>query len=212
MTPFRKLEAVAAPMLLDSIDTDAIIPVAQIKTLERKFAGSLFFNQRYRDDGSDNPDFVLNQPQYRDAKIIVAGYNFGCGSSREHAVWALLDYGIRCVVAGSFGDIFYSNSIKGGLLPVKLPPAALSALGQAVIKAAGLNPTIIDLESQLVTDPDGGRYQFRVEPSDRRALLEGLDSIGLTLLRVGEISSFQAKDRNKRPWIYDISLTGGTPT
>jgi 3-isopropylmalate/(R)-2-methylmalate dehydratase small subunit len=211
MEKFTKLEAVAAPMLRDNIDTDAIIPVAQMKVLAGDFGKSLFFNLRYRPDGSENPDFVLNRPEYRSARILVAANNFACGSSREHAVWALLGFGIRCVIAESFGDIFYNNSFRMGLLPVVLPREQVQALGEAVTAAAGTRNVVVDLQAQTITGPDAIVYAFEIDANRRRILLEGLDGVGVTLLRADDIAAFQARDRVDRPWVYDIGLTDGTP-
>ncbi len=193
-------------MMVPNIDTDAIIPVEQMKTLDADFGRCLFFNQRYRLDGSDNPDFALNRPPYRKAKILVAGENFGCGSSREHAVWALVSFGIRCVIAPSFGDIFYNNSFKNGLLPVQLPANVVEAL--AVRIAADANPdslpVIVDLEACTVRGPGTGgpAIAFDIDPERREALLEGLDEIGVTLKHEAQIAAFQARDAAQRPWIY----------
>lgn len=202
MEPLGKLVAVAAPMLRNNIDTDAIIPVEHIKSLTADFGKYLFANWRYRSDGSEDPQFVLNRPEYRSARILIAGDNFGCGSSREHAVWALLGYGIRCVVAESFGDIFYNNSLRMGLLPVVLPRAAVQALGRAVSAAAGTRPTIADVESLTLIGPDESIYTFELDAARRQMLLEGLDGIGITLLRAAEIAAFQERDRAHRPWVY----------
>jgi 3-isopropylmalate/(R)-2-methylmalate dehydratase small subunit len=212
MEKFQRLEAVAAPMLRDNIDTDAIIPVAQMKVLSGDFGKSLFYNLRYRNDGSENPDFVLNRPEYRNARILVAANNFGCGSSREHAVWALLGFGIRCVIAESFGDIFYNSSFRMGLLPVVLPHEQVKQLGEAVTSTAGKRDVVVDLEFESVTGPDGTVYPFQVDATRRRILFEGLDAVGITLLGADAIADFQARDRIKRPWVYDIGLTDGTPS
>ncbi|MBM3347221.1 MAG: 3-isopropylmalate dehydratase small subunit, partial [Betaproteobacteria bacterium] len=179
MEKFKTLHAVAVPMLRDNIDTDAILPVAYMKTIKSDFGKDLFHNLRYRPDGSENPDFILNQPAYRGSKIIVSHNNFGCGSSRETAVWALLGYGIRAVVAESFGDIFYNNSFRMGLLPITLPREQLHALGEAVEKASGGKATIVDLESQTITGPDDVTYTFEIDATRRKILLEGLDGVGL---------------------------------
>jgi len=203
---FSRLEAVAAPMLRDNIDTDAIIPVAHMKTMSGEFGKSLFANLRYQDDGNEDPEFVLNRPQFRDAKILVGGENFGCGSSREHAVWALLGFGIRCVVASSYGDIFYNNSFQMGLLPIVLPPAELEKLGAEVTAADGVRRTTVDLEQLEILGPVGGHYRFDVGPLKRRALLEGLDAVGVTLLHADQIDAFQSRDQGRRPWIHQLEL------
>ena len=211
MEKFKTLHSVAVPMLRDNIDTDAILPVAYMKTIKSDFGRDLFHNQRYKTDGSENPDFILNKPEYRPSQIIVAHNNFGCGSSRETAVWALLGYGIRAVVAESFGDIFYNSSFRMGLLPITLPREELHALGEAVEKAGGKKSTIVDLESQTITGPDNVTYKFHIDATRRKILLEGLDGVGLTLLHANAIAAFQKKDRARRPWIHDIGLVNGTP-
>jgi 3-isopropylmalate/(R)-2-methylmalate dehydratase small subunit len=208
---FTTLYGTAAPMMVPNVDTDAIMPVEQMKTLDINFANCLFFNHRYRADGSDNPDFVLNRPPYRDAKILVAGANFGCGSSREHAVWALMAYGIRCVIAPSFGDIFYNNSFKNGLLAVRLPADSVGALA-ASIEAdtdAARPPLHVDLEACTIRDPDGRNIGFEIEPARGRALLMGLDPIGVTLEYATQIAAFQANDGAQRPWIYQNGFRVG---
>jgi 3-isopropylmalate/(R)-2-methylmalate dehydratase small subunit len=211
MEKFKTLHATAAPMLRDNIDTDAILPVAYMKTIKSDFSKDLFHNLRYRPDGSENPDFILNRPEYRNAQIIVSHNNFGCGSSRETAVWALLGYGIRAVVAESFGDIFYNSSFRMGLLPIALPREQLHALGKAVEAAGGKKATVVDLESQTITGPDDVTYKFEIDATRRRILLEGLDGVGLTLLNAEAIAAFQKRDRDRRPWVHDIGLANGTP-
>ena len=211
MDKFKTLHAVAVPMLRDNIDTDAILPVAYMKTIKSDFGKDLFHNLRYRPDGSENPDFILNKPDYRPSKIIVSHNNFGCGSSRETAVWALLGYGIRVVVAESFGDIFYNNSFRMGLLPITLPREQLHELGEAVEKAGGKKNTIVDLESQTIIGPNDVTYKFQIDATRRKILLEGLDGVGLTLLNADKIADFQKKDRERRPWVHDIGLANGTP-
>lgn len=202
MEPFRIHKAVAAPMLQDDIDTDSILPVSQMKSSNLDLGKSLFFNKRYMADGSENPDFVLNRPEYRNAGILVARHNFGCGSSREQAVWALVGFPIRCVIAESFGDIFYSNSLRVGLLLVTLPREQVIQLSVAVIAAAGKLPMTVDLEKQIVIGPEGVAYRFSIDEVRRRILLDALDGVGMTLLRRDKIASFQASDRQSRPWIY----------
>ena len=204
MEAFKRLEAIAAPMLRDNVDTDAIIPVAHMKSMSGDFGSSLFAHWRYRPDGSEDATFILNRPEYRRSRILVAGSNFGCGSSREHAVWALLGFGIRCVIAESFGDIFYNNSFRMGLLPITLAPDDIESLGAEVTHATGARLTIVDLESQQIIGPGGGRYSFAVESSKRHILLGGLDAVGVTLLRAKEIRDFQERDRAARPWIHSI--------
>ncbi|HUF86025.1 MAG TPA: 3-isopropylmalate dehydratase small subunit [Thermohalobaculum sp.] len=201
MEKFTRLTGVAAPMPMINVDTDMIIPKQFLKTIKRSGLGeALFFEMRYRDDGSENPDFVLNKPAYRDAKILVAGPNFGCGSSREHAPWALLDFGIRCVVAPSFADIFYNNCFKNGILPIVLPEADVDKLMDDAERGANATVTI-DLESQTITGPDGGEIRFEIEPFRRHCLLNGLDDIGLTLEKESRISAFEAAHASRFPWL-----------
>lgn len=199
MEKFTVLEGVAAPMRTVNIDTDAIIPKNYLKTIKRTGLGKgLFAEMRYNDDGSDNPDFVLNKPAYRNAKIIVAGDNFGCGSSREHAPWALLDFGVRCVISTSFADIFYNNCFKNGVLPVKVSPEDLEKLFEDADR--GSNATLtIDLEKQEIRGPDGGTLKFDIDPFRRHCLLNGLDDIGLTLEKQDAIDKFEAK-LSERAW------------
>jgi 3-isopropylmalate/(R)-2-methylmalate dehydratase small subunit len=201
MEKFTQLTGVAAPMPIINIDTDMIIPKQYLKTIKRTGLGTALFSEmRYRDDGSENPDFVLNKPAYRDAKIIVAGDNFGCGSSREHAPWALLDYGIRCVISTSFADIFYNNCFKNGILPIKVTPEQLALLMDDAER--GANATIsVDLEAQTIKGPDGGTIHFDLDPARKQTLLEGLDDIAATLKADPAISGFEAKLHAERPWI-----------
>ena len=183
MDKFTVLEGVAAPLKMINVDTDAIIPKQYLKTIKRTGLGKgLFSEKRYRDDGSENPDFVLNKPAYRKAKILVAGDNFGCGSSREHAPWALLDFGIRCVISTSFGDIFYNNCFKNGVLPIKVSPEDLEKLFDDADR--GANATLsIDLEKQEIRGPDGGVVKFEIDAHRKHCLLNGLDDIGLTMVK-----------------------------
>lgn len=193
MQPFTTLTGVAAPMPSVNIDTDRIIPKNYLKTIKRTGLGKgLFAEQRFNDDGSENPDFVLNKPAYRKAEVIVAGDNFGCGSSREHAPWALLDFGIRCVISTSFADIFYNNCFKNGILPIRVSPDDLEKLMDDADR--GANATLsIDLESQTIKGPDGGTLHFDIDPFRKHCLLNGLDDIGLTLEKKDEIDSYEAK-------------------
>jgi 3-isopropylmalate/(R)-2-methylmalate dehydratase small subunit len=193
MQPFTVLEGVAAPLRVINVDTDMIIPKQYLKTIKRTGLGvALFSEARYRDDGSENPDFVLNQPAYRKAQILVAGDNFGCGSSREHAPWALLDFGIRCVISTSFADIFYNNCFKNGILPIKVTPEELELLFEDA--ARGSNATMtIDLENQEIRGPDGGKISFDLDPFRKRCLMEGLDDIGLTMEKKPAIEAYEAK-------------------
>ncbi|WP_018267317.1 3-isopropylmalate dehydratase small subunit [Methylosinus sp. LW4] len=200
MEKFVTLTGVAAPLPIMNIDTDMIIPKQYLKTIARTGLGKgLFSELRYKDDGSDNPDFVLNKPAYRDVKILVAGDNFGCGSSREHAPWALLDYGVKAVISTSFADIFYNNCFKNGILPIKVTQAQLEKLMDDA--ARGANATLtIDLPAQEIRGPDGGVVKFDIDPFRKHCLLEGLDDIGLTLQKAGAIDAFEAKTAAARPW------------
>jgi 3-isopropylmalate/(R)-2-methylmalate dehydratase small subunit len=200
MEKFTVVEGVAAPLRSINVDTDAIIPKQYLKTIKRTGLGKgLFSEKRYLDDGSENPDFVLNKPAYRDAKILVAGDNFGCGSSREHAPWALKDFGITCVISTSFGDIFYNNCFKNGLLPIKVSPEDLEKLFDDAERGANARLTV-DLEKQEIRGPDGGVVRFDIDPHRKHLLLEGLDDIGLTLVKEDKIASFEEKARAARPW------------
>jgi 3-isopropylmalate/(R)-2-methylmalate dehydratase small subunit len=200
MEKFTVVEGVAAPLRSINVDTDAIIPKQYLKTIKRTGLGNgLFSDKRYREDGSENPDFVLNKPAYRDAKVLVAGDNFGCGSSREHAPWALKDFGITCVISTSFGDIFYNNCFKNGLLPIKVSAQDLEKLFDDAERGANARLTI-DLAKQEIRGPDGGVISFDIDPHRKHLLLEGLDDIGLTLVKEDKIASFEAKARTARPW------------
>jgi 3-isopropylmalate/(R)-2-methylmalate dehydratase small subunit len=201
MQKFDTLTGVAAPMPIDNIDTDMIIPKQYLKTIQRTGLGKgLFSEMRYKDDGSPNPDFILNKPAYKNAKIIVAGDNFGCGSSREHAPWALLDYGIRCVISTDFADIFYNNCFKNGVLPIKVAPEDLVKLMDDAER--GANSTLsIDLPAQEIRGPDGGVVKFEIDPFRKHCLLEGLDDIGLTLVEAPAISTYEAQAKTAHPWL-----------
>ena len=201
MEKFDKMTGVAAPLPIINVDTDMIIPKQYLKTIKRTGLGvALFSEMRYHEDGNENPDFVLNKPAYREASIIVAGDNFGCGSSREHAPWALKDFGIRCVISTSFADIFYNNCFKNSILPIVVTPDQLEALMDDAQR--GANATIsIDLEAQTIKGPDGGSIEFEIDPARKNALLEGLDDIGLTLNKVDRITKFEEEMTNGRPWI-----------
>jgi 3-isopropylmalate/(R)-2-methylmalate dehydratase small subunit len=200
MEKFTVLEGVAAPLKLINVDTDMVIPAKWLKTIKRTGLGkALFEKDRYRDDGSENPDFVLNKPAYRKAKILVAGDNFGCGSSREHAPWALMDFGITCVISTSFGDIFYNNCFKNGVLPIKVKPDDLEKLFDDADRGANATLTV-DLEKQEIRGPDGGVVKFDIDPHRKKCLLEGLDDIGLTMVKGGKIADFEAKSKAARPW------------
>jgi 3-isopropylmalate/(R)-2-methylmalate dehydratase small subunit len=201
MEKFTTLEGVAAPMRPINVDTDMIIPKQYLKTIKRTgLSKGLFAEKRYNDDGSENPDFVLNKPAYRHAKILVAGDNFGCGSSREHAPWALYDFGIRCVISTSFGDIFYNNSFKNGLLPIRVSPEDLEKLFDDADR--GANATLsIDLEKQEIRGPDGGVVKFDIDPFRKHCLLNGLDDIGLTEKKSHHIGTYETKAKAERPWL-----------
>ena len=200
MQPFNDLHAKAVPLDIANLDTDQIIPKQYLKTVKRTGLGKgLFSEKRYRDDGSENPDFVLNKPAYRSAKILVAGENFGCGSSREHAPWALLDYGIRCVISTSFGDIFYNNCFKNGVLPIRVSPEDLEKLFDDADRGANATLTI-DLEKQEIRGPDGGVVKFEIDAFRKHCLLNGLDDIGLTKQKQTKIESYETKAKAARPW------------
>ncbi|MEM7752839.1 MAG: 3-isopropylmalate dehydratase small subunit [Pseudomonadota bacterium] len=202
MEKFTKLTGVAAPMPLVNIDTDMIIPKQFLKTIKRTGLGAnLFDEMRFDREGNEVDDFVLNKPAYRDAQVLVAGDNFGCGSSREHAPWALLDFGIRCVISTSFADIFYNNCFKNGILPIVVSEEDHAKLMDDAERGANAVLTV-DLESQTVTGPDGGSISFEVDPFKKHCLLNGLDDIGLTVeTAASAIDSFEAKARAERPWV-----------
>ena len=200
MDKFTTLTGVAAPMPLVNIDTDMIIPKQFLKTIARTGLGkNLFDEMRYTQDGAEIPDFVLNQPAYRHAEIIVAGENFGCGSSREHAPWALLDFGVRCVIATSFADIFYNNCFKNGILPIVMPPEVVDTLMADARRGANARQTV-DLEAQTVTTSDGQVFGFEVDSHRKHCLINGLDDIGLTLEKAVAIDSFEQRAAALRPW------------
>jgi 3-isopropylmalate/(R)-2-methylmalate dehydratase small subunit len=199
MEKFKTLNAIAAPLDLINIDTDMIIPKQFLKTIARTGLGrNLFDEMRYEQDGTEIADFVLNKEPYRSAEILIAGENFGCGSSREHAPWALLDFGIRCVIAPSFADIFFNNCFKNGILPIELPKADVDALMAASQNGANAKMTV-DLEKQLITGPDGIEIAFDVDSFRKHCLIEGLDDIGLTLQKADKISAYEAK-RDAQAW------------
>lgn len=205
MDKFRSLTAIAAPLLRINIDTDAIIPSREMKTVSKTgLADGLFAGWRYTAPGSrdENPDFVLNREPYRRAQIILAGANFGCGSSREHAVWALREWGIRSVIAPGFGSIFYGNCVRNGIVPVVLVEEIVQQLARLTETDPARARLTVDLERCRVTAPDGQQHPFAIAPADREMLLEGLDPIGITMRRDDEILAFQARDRLRRPWIY----------
>ncbi|MFV0244769.1 MAG: 3-isopropylmalate dehydratase small subunit [Qingshengfaniella sp.] len=201
MQKFTKLSGVAAPMPQINVDTDMIIPKQFLKTIKREGLGKNLFDElRFDAEGQEIPDFVLNQPAYRKAEILVAGDNFGCGSSREHAPWALLDFGIRCVIAPSFADIFYNNCFKNGILPIALPQEDVDKLMDDARRGANAVITV-DLENQVITGPDGGSVRFDLDPFRKHCLLNGLDDIGLTLEKAASIDSFETDLADARPWV-----------
>jgi 3-isopropylmalate/(R)-2-methylmalate dehydratase small subunit len=202
MDKFTTLTGVAAPLPITNVDTDMIIPKQFLKTIKRTGLGKhLFDEMRYDASGKEIPDFVLNRPAYRKASILVAGENFGCGSSREHAPWALLDFGIRCVIAPSFADIFYNNCFKNGILPIVLPKEEIAKLFDDAERGANAVITI-DLEKQEIAGPDGGRIRFEIDAFRKHCLLNGLDDIGLTLQKAAEIDSYEARQRAAQPWLW----------
>lgn len=201
MDKFEKLSGIAAPMPLINVDTDMIIPKQFLKTIKRSGLGvNLFDEMRYDDNGDEIADFVLNKPQYREAEILVAGDNFGCGSSREHAPWAIKDFGIRCVIAPSFADIFFNNCFKNGILPIALPQETVDILMQDAEKGSNARMDI-DLEAQTITTSDGEVIAFDVDPFKKHCLMEGLDDIGLTLEKKSSVAVFEAKAAQDRPWV-----------
>ena len=200
MERFTRLTGVAAPLPLINVDTDMIIPKQFLKTIKRTGLGAHLFEElRFEEDGRERADFVLNQTPYREAKILIAGENFGCGSSREHAPWALLDFGIRCVVAPSFADIFYNNCFKNGILPVVLPKGEVDRLMAFGERGAVLT---VDLEAQQITGADGGPIAFDIDPFRKRCLLNGLDDIALTLRKAEAIDRFEEGQRRSKPWLW----------
>ena len=201
MQKFTTLTAVAAPLPMINVDTDMIIPKQFLKTIQRTGLGKhLFDEMRYTTDGKEVPDFVLNRPAYRKAEILVAGQNFGCGSSREHAPWALLDFGIRCVIATSFADIFYNNCFKNGILPIVLPQEDVDKLMDDASRGSNAVVTI-DLEKQEIRGPDGGMIKFDVDPFRKQCLLNGWDDIGLTMRNEKSIDDFEARRKLQTPWM-----------
>jgi 3-isopropylmalate/(R)-2-methylmalate dehydratase small subunit len=201
MEKFTTLTAVAAPLPMINVDTDMIIPKQFLKTIKRSGLGKDLFNEmRYLDDGSENADFVLNKPAYRSARILVSGENFGCGSSREHAPWAIEDFGIRCIIAPSFADIFYNNCFKNGILPIVLPAEDVEKLMDDANRGANAIVTI-DLAQQTITGPDGGEIRFELDPFKKHCLLNGLDEIGLSMEKEQAITDFEARRRVATPWL-----------
>ena len=201
MDKFTTLTGVAAPLNMINVDTDMIIPKVYLKTIKRTGLGTaLFAEMRFDQKGNENSDFVLNKDAFRQAKILVAGTNFGCGSSREHAPWALLDFGIRCIIAPSFADIFFNNTFKNGILPVVLPEARVNELLRFLLELPGAEITV-DLAAQTVTGPDGKVDKFEVDPHRKDCLINGLDDIGLTLKKEAAITEFEKKVGGDRPWV-----------
>lgn len=201
MEKFQKLQGIAAPMPLVNIDTDMIIPKVFLKSIQRTgFGKNLFDEMRYNRDGTEIEDFVLNKPQYRNAEILIAGDNFGCGSSREHAPWAIADFGIKCIVSTSFADIFFNNSFKNGILPIVLPQEQVDILMADAEKGANARMTV-DLEAQEITTSDGEVIKFEVDAFKKHCLLNGLDDIGLTLEKSASIQSFEEQASQARPWV-----------
>ena len=201
MQPFTTLTSTPAPLKVINVDTDMIIPKQYLKTIKRTGLGTALFSEmRYKEDGSENPDFVLNQPAYRKAEILVAGDNFGCGSSREHAPWALLDFGIRCVISTSFADIFFNNCFKNGILPIVMPQEVVDVLMEDARKGANARMTV-DLENLTVTTSDGQSFAFELDPFRRHCLLNGLDDIGLTMEKSAAIDTFETQMAQSRPWV-----------
>ena len=201
MDKFTTLTGIAAPMPLVNIDTDMIIPKQFLKTIHRSGLGKNLFDEiRFNTDGTEVADFILNQPAYRESQIIVAGDNFGCGSSREHAPWALLDYGIRCVISTSFADIFYNNCFKNGILPIVMPQEVVDVLMEDARKGANARITV-DLETQTVTSSDGQSFGFEMDPFRKHCLLNGLDDIGLTMEKSSKIDGYETQMAQSRPWV-----------
>ncbi|RMD49257.1 MAG: 3-isopropylmalate dehydratase small subunit [Alphaproteobacteria bacterium] len=202
MDRFTRLTGIAAPLPLVNVDTDMIIPKQFLKTIKRTGLGkALFYELRYDMDGSPNPDFILNREPWTKAEILVAGDNFGCGSSREHAPWALKDFGIRAIIAPSFADIFYNNCFKNGILPITLPEGEVQELMEDAGKGGNARMTV-DLEAQTVTDSEGRVHRFEIDPFRKHCLLEGLDDIGLTLGKLDRIEAFEARQRATMPWLW----------
>ncbi|MCH7555133.1 MAG: 3-isopropylmalate dehydratase small subunit [Proteobacteria bacterium] len=202
MDKFTTLRGVAAPLPMINVDTDMIIPKQFLKTIKRTGLGkNLFDEMRFDTSGAERPDFVLNKPAYRDARFLITGENFGCGSSREHAPWALLDFGIRCIIAPSFADIFYNNCFKNGILPIVLPQEQVDLLMDDAQR--GANALVaVDLEAQQITGPDGGMITFEIDPFRKQCLLDGLDDIDLTMAKSDSIDSFESRQKAAQPWLH----------
>lgn len=204
MKSFTKLKAVAAPIMIENIDTDVIIRIERLvgNNIRGTLAPWCFGALRYRADGTEDPSFILNRPPYREAEIIIAARNFGCGSSREGAVWSLVERGVTCIIAPSFGDIFFNNCFQNGVLPVVLDQEVVEGLAREVEESQGAGRVTVDLEACEVVSPSGLRHGFSVEARRREAMLQGLDEIGVTRKQVAAIDDFQARDQKKRPWVY----------
>ncbi|RIK93637.1 MAG: 3-isopropylmalate dehydratase small subunit [Proteobacteria bacterium] len=201
MEKFTTLRGIAAPLPMVNVDTDMIIPKQFLKTIKRSGLGkAAFYELRYDEAGKERPDFVLNQPAYKNAKILIAGANFGCGSSREHAPWAILDLGIRCIIAPSFADIFYNNCFKNGILPIVVSQAIIDKLLDDASRGSNAIITV-DLEKQEITGPDGGRVTFDIDPFRKHCLLNGLDDIGITMQHADAITQFEERRRVSQPWL-----------
>jgi 3-isopropylmalate dehydratase small subunit len=200
MQPFDRITGAAAPLLRDDVNTDEITPIQIARTLKPDYAELLFMRTRQRPDGSPDPDFVFNRPQFRRPAILVAGENFGCGSSRESAVWAMLAVGIRCIIAKSIADIYRENCLQNGVLPIELAGVDADPLAQRVVAVDGAAPFTVDLVTQRISGPDGADIAFEIPAADRMRLLEGLDDIGLTLKHAAEIAAFEQRMRTERPW------------
>lgn len=202
MEPFKQINGIVMPLKRANVDTDAIIPAHYLKSIKRTgFADALFGNLRYKKDGTPDPNFVLNEPRYKNASVLLASENFGCGSSREHAPWALKDYGFRCIIAPSFADIFYNNCFNNGILPIKLPEEQVNELFEEVDNEPGFRLRV-DLEGQTVTAPGGRVFSFEIDPFKRDCLLKGLDNIGLTLSHDDLISQYEANRKQEAPWLF----------
>ncbi|MBL4603309.1 MAG: 3-isopropylmalate dehydratase small subunit [Emcibacteraceae bacterium] len=203
MDKFKSIRAVAAPLPMINIDTDMIIPQKHLKTIERSGLGQYAFsNIRYHDDGSERDDFILNQPAYRNAEILITGENFGCGSSREHAPWALKDLGLKCIISSSFADIFYGNCFKNGILPIKLPQEIIDDLMKDAQRGANAIFTV-DLENLEITRPDGDVIKFEIDGFRQHCLINGLDDIGLTIEKDEKITAFEQQQKIQQPWLYE---------
>ncbi|MBL6935418.1 MAG: 3-isopropylmalate dehydratase small subunit [Alphaproteobacteria bacterium] len=209
MEKFTTLTGIAAPLAVENVDTDMIIPKQFLKTIKRTgLGGGLFYEHRFDEQGKEIEDFVLNRAAYREAKILVTGENFGCGSSREHAPWALLDFGIRCIIAPSFADIFHNNCFKNGILPITLPRDEMDKLMEDAERGANATLTV-DLEAQTIMGPDGGSISFEIDPFNKQCLLEGHDDIALTLKRKDKIEAFEADQKHSQPWQWTERMQEG---